>query len=90
VNDEQLLTRFYDCDSHALDALADRYHGHLVWWAFQMARNADVAEELALEVWTEVYLGKRQGRPRYPANQTTVLSWLLALAGRRAWARLNR
>jgi hypothetical protein len=88
MNDEQLMQAFYAGKPAALDALAEKYDPILIEFVRRVLGDLEQAQQRVDEVWTMVELSRREPRKRYDPARGPVWSWLMALAGHRAWVAL--
>jgi RNA polymerase sigma-70 factor (ECF subfamily) len=72
-------------DQHALHALYDRTHRIVFTLAFRMTRNREIAEEVTVDVFHEVW----RRAPHYDAANGTVIGWVMNQARSRAIDRVR-
>jgi RNA polymerase sigma-70 factor (ECF subfamily) len=72
-------------DQHALHALYDRTHRIVFTLAFRMTRNREIAEEVTVDVFHEVW----RRAPHYDAANGTVIGWVTNQARSRAIDRVR-
>ncbi|KGF73133.1 RNA polymerase [Neosynechococcus sphagnicola sy1] len=85
-NDASLLARIAQHDQTALSELYDRYARVLYAVSFKILGSAEEAEEVVLDVWTQVW----RTAGRYDAQRGQVDSWLFLLTRSRALDRLRK
>lgn len=81
-----LIRRVADGDQEALGQLYDATSAFVHGLARRILRDASAAEEVTIEVYTQVY----QQAWRYDAGRGTPLAWLLTMARSRALSSLRR
>ena len=79
-NDYELMTALADGDHDALSILFDRYAGVMLALCRRILRDATEADQLLLDVFTEVW----QRADRYDEGRGTPLTYLLTLCRSRA------
>ncbi len=83
-SDRKLIDRIAGSDKAAIQALFARYHVRIYRFIVRMVGNESVAEQLANEVFLDVW---RQAR-RFKSH-SSVSTWLMAIARNKAIAHLH-
>jgi len=73
--DAQLMERVRDGDAASFDLLMDRYRRPVVNFVYRMVRDAAAAEEIAQDVFVQIYLARK----RYTAS-ARFSTWLFKVA----------
>lgn len=73
--DAQLMERVRDGDTASFDLLMDRYRRPVVNFVYRMIRDAAAAEEIAQDVFVQIYLARK----RYTAS-ARFSTWLFKVA----------
>lgn len=81
-----LIARIADGDENALGRLYDDTAGRVYALALRIVRNAQDAEEVALDVYTQVW----RNAERYDAARGRVLAWIMTMCRSRALDTLRR
>lgn len=81
-----LLQRIVDGDEAALAAFYDRTIGHVYGLALRITGRADAAEEVAGDVYLQVW----REASRYQPDRARVLGWLMMICRSRALDHLRR
>lgn len=82
----ELVVRLLRHDQQAFAALYEKLIGRVYGLALRIARNPSTAEEIAADVFWQVW---RQA-PRYAPDRGTVTAWVLTMARSRALDALRR
>ncbi len=83
--DRKLIERIANADKAAVQALFARYHVRIYRFIVRMVGSEAVAEELANEVFLDVW--RQAGRFE---NRSSVSTWLMAIARNKAISHLRR
>lgn len=86
LTDEQLLSQASRGDEQAFVTLYHRKHGPLYRFVLQMSGSAELAEEVAQDVFLELI----RGAARYDAARGSVAAWLYGVARHHMLKRLER
>ena len=78
-NEQTLMARMQSGEQAAVGELYDLYGGTLYALAQRFTQDAAEAEEIVLDVFTQVW---REAH-RYNAARSNVIMWLVSLAGQR-------
>ena len=84
-SDRKLIERIANADKAAVQALFARYHVRIYRFIIRMVGNEAVAEELANEVFLDVW--RQAGRFE---SRSSVSTWLMAIARNKAISHLRR
>src|SRR6266699_1357542 len=85
VADDQLVARIAKADTVALEALYMRHHTRVFRFIARIVRDEAVAEELANEVFVDIWRNARSYEGRSSAT-----TWLLSIARNRAVSALRK
>ncbi len=85
TSDRKLIERIANADKAAVQALFARYHVRIYRFIVRMTGNEAVAEELANEVFLDVW--RQAGRFE---SRSSVSTWLMAIARNKAISHLRR
>ena len=85
TSDKKLIERIANADKAAVQALFARYHVRIYRFIMRMVGNEAVAEELANEVFLDVW--RQAGRFE---SRSAVSTWLMAIARNKAISHLRK
>lgn len=75
IDDRELIIRIAASDESAMRALFVRYHGRVLGFVRRLLRSEAMAEEIANEVFLEVWRGAMSFQER-----SSLLTWILSIA----------
>jgi hypothetical protein len=83
--DAELFSRFYGCDSTALETLLERHSRGLASLLLACVGDFDVARKLLVEVYAAVYNTKGHAENHFDLSRGPVQGFLWAQAGHLAF-----
>jgi hypothetical protein len=90
TDEELLLDFFHTGDAAAIDELAARYDRKLAGFLYFLLGDTERAADVLNDVWTDLYLSRRDRLRWYARRRGPAEGWLYALAGWWAYRRLTK